>query len=51
MPMTDEEKEAKARNIVALWSIDLWIEKPEWLSKMPDKAAIERLIGLIARHL
>lgn len=37
----------KAKEIAAAWMLWLWIERPEWMTKMPDQKAVDKLIDLL----
>ncbi len=47
--MDAEQEEAK--RIVTEWFLRLWIERPSWLTAIPDQTATQDLIDSIAASL
>ncbi len=35
------------KEIVAQWLMDLWIGRPDWLNRMPDRKDLDKLIANI----
>lgn len=45
--MAERQRKNKIRQIVAGWLVQLWIDRPEWLVRMPDRKEVDDLIDRI----
>lgn len=40
-----------AKRIVAEWLVELWIKRPDWLTRMPSQEDTQSLIDRIAKEI
>jgi hypothetical protein len=50
--MTDHASDTtRAATIVADWLTGLWVSRPTWLNRMPDKEHVDQLVSAIAANI